>query len=83
MVFPKRHLSLKGLVWAFSLSVLLLEEKAEPTLKPTPSLFLGEPLSAGATWSLPTSITLRVGAAGCCSPLLTRLCRGRAFRGSR
>lgn len=61
MVFPKWHLSLKGLIWGFSLSVLWLEEKAEPTLKPTPSLFLGEPLGAGAVQSLPASITLRVG----------------------
>jgi len=49
MVFPKWHLSLKSLIWGFSLSVLPLEEKAEPTLQPTPSLFLGEPPRAGAS----------------------------------
>lgn len=59
MVFPKWHLSLKDLLWGFSLSVLLLEEKAEPTFKPTLSLFLGEPLCAGAMRSLLTSITLQ------------------------
>lgn len=73
MVFPKWHLSLRGLIWGFSLSVLPLEEKAEPTLKPTLSLFLGEPLSAGAMRSLPASVSPRVGAAGCCSPHLPRL----------
>lgn len=83
MVFPKWHLSLRGLIWGFSLSVLPLEEKAEPTLQPTPSLFLGEPLGAGAMWSLPASITLRVGAAGSRSPRPTGLRRGRALWGSR
>lgn len=83
MVFPKWHLSLKGLIWGFSLSVLPPAEKAEPTLKPTPSLFLGEPLGAGAAQSLPASITLWVGAAGRCSPHLTRLGRGRVLWGSR
>lgn len=53
MFFPKWRLSIKGLIWSFSLSVLLLEEQAQPTLKPTLGLFLGEPLSAGATQSLP------------------------------
>lgn len=52
MFFPKWHLSIKGLIWAFSVSVLQLEEQAQPTLKPTLGLFLGEPLSAGATQSL-------------------------------
>lgn len=53
MFFPKWHLSVKGLIWGFSLSVLLLEERADTTLKPTLGLFLGEPLSAGAAQSLP------------------------------
>lgn len=49
MFFPKWHLSIKGLIWGFSLSILLLEEQAQHTRKPTLGLFLGEPLSAGAT----------------------------------
>lgn len=45
MFFPKWHLSIKDLIWSFSLSVLLLEEQAQPTLKPTLGLFLGDPHS--------------------------------------
>lgn len=80
MFFPKWHLSIKGLIWGFSLSALLLEEQAQPALRPTLGLFLGEPLRAGATLSLP----LHHPAGGGCRvlhPHLNRLCRPRGSGG--
>lgn len=58
--FCKWHLSVKGPIWGFSVS-LPARREGRSYLKPTPSLFLGDPLSAGAVRSLPTSITLWVG----------------------